>query len=725
MKRGLIFLTILSIWSCETNSNSRSLTFPNVIQKIDFKKIPVTYPDIKKDETIDDYHGTAIQDPYRWLEDDNSKETSDWVTNQNKVTFNYLDQIPYRKAIKNRLKDVWNFERFGTPFKEGGKYYYFKNDGLQNQAVLYEQETLDSPSKIALDPNSFSDDGTTSLGSLSFNKTGDLLAYQISEGGSDWRTIHVKDLNTGETLEDKVNWVKFSAISWFKDGFFYSRYPEPEEGKELSAKNEFHQVYFHKIGTDQAEDILTYSDRANPLQNVYTSTTQDERYLILSVVQSTSGNALYFKDLNKPNAEFIPIWQSFDNDFSVADNDGNNLLVMTNYQAPNNRIISIDTENPEEENWKVVIKESKNDALQGIKIIGGKIIATYIHNASSKVQLHNLDGVYESDLKLPGIGTVGGFNGKKEDNQAFFSFTSFTRPTTVFSLDMPANKIAVFKAPKIDFKSDDYTTDQVWFKSYDGTKVPMFLTYKKGLKLDGKRPTLLYGYGGFDIPVLPSFRVSNTVLLENGGIYAVANIRGGGEFGKKWHKAGTLENKQNVFNDFISAAEYLIAHNYTTQKKLAIQGGSNGGLLVGACMTQRPDLFQVAFPQVGVLDMLRYHTFTIGWAWATDYGRSDDPEAFKYLIKYSPLHNVKETEYPATMVTTADHDDRVVPAHSFKFISELQNKHQGDNPVLIRVETSAGHGAGVPTDKQIQTAADMSSFMFYNMKEDVIYNFKN
>lgn len=725
MKRGLIFLTILSIWSCETNSNSRSLTFPNVIQKIDFKKIPVTYPDIKKDETIDDYHGTAIQDPYRWLEDDNSKETSDWVTNQNKVTFNYLDQIPYRKAIKNRLKDVWNFERFGTPFKEGGKYYYFKNDGLQNQAVLYEQETLDSPSKIALDPNSFSDDGTTSLGSLSFNKTGDLLAYQISEGGSDWRTIHVKDLNTGETLEDKVNWVKFSAISWFKDGFFYSRYPEPEEGKELSAKNEFHQVYFHKIGTDQAEDILTYSDRANPLQNVYTSTTQDERYLILSVVQSTSGNALYFKDLNKPNAEFIPIWQSFDNDFSVADNDGNNLLVMTNYQAPNNRIISIDTENPEEENWKIVIKESKNDALQGIKIIGGKIIATYIHNASSKVQLHNLDGVYESDLKLPGIGTVGGFNGKKEDNQAFFSFTSFTRPTTVFSLDMPANKIAVFKAPKIDFKSDDYTTEQVWFKSYDGTKVPMFLTYKKGLKLDGKRPTLLYGYGGFDIPVLPSFRVSNTVLLENGGIYAVANIRGGGEFGKKWHKAGTLENKQNVFNDFISAAEYLIAHNYTTQKKLAIQGGSNGGLLVGACMTQRPDLFQVAFPQVGVLDMLRYHTFTIGWAWATDYGRSDDPEAFKYLIKYSPLHNVKETEYPATMVTTADHDDRVVPAHSFKFISELQNKHQGDNPVVIRVETSAGHGAGVPTDKQIQTAADMSSFMFYNMKEDVIYNFKN
>lgn len=725
MKKCLLFFTVLVIWGCETNSDSGSLTSPNQIQKVDFKNIPVTYPDVKKDETVDDYHGTAIQDPYRWLEDDNSKETAEWVTNQNKVTFDYLDQIPYREAIKNRLKDVWNFERFGTPFKEGGKYYYFKNDGLQNQAVLYEQETLDGASTIVLDPNNFSEDGTTSLSSLSFNKTGNLLAYQISEGGSDWKTIYIKDLKTGETLKDKINWVKFSGISWFKDGFFYSRYPEPEDGKELSAKNEFHQVFYHKVGTDQSDDVLTYSDRSNPLQNVYTSTTQDEKFLILSVVQSTSGNALYFKDLNKDDSEFIPIWQSFDNDFSVADNDGNKLLVMTNYQAPNNRIISIDTENPAEENWKVVIEESKNDALQGMEIIGGKIIATYIHDASSKVQFHSLEGKYESDLKLPSIGTVGGFSGKKEDSQAFFSFTSFTRPTTVYSLDMAAKKIDIFKAPKVDFKSDDYTTEQVWFTSYDGTKVPMFLTYKKGLKLDGKRPTLLYGYGGFDIPVLPSFRVANTVLLENGGIYAVANIRGGGEFGKKWHKAGTLENKQNVFNDFISAAEYLIAQNYTTQEKLAIQGGSNGGLLVGACMTQRPDLFQVAFPQVGVLDMLRYHTFTIGWAWATDYGKSDDPEAFKYLIKYSPLHNVKETEYPATMVTTADHDDRVVPAHSFKFISELQSKHQGDNPVVIRVETSAGHGAGVPTDKQIQTAADMSSFMFYNMNEDVIYDLKN
>lgn len=725
MKKSLLFLLTIAIFGCETNPNADSLTSQNSIPKIDFKKIPVTYPEVKKDDTVDDYHGTSIPDPYRWLEDDRSDETAEWVSKQNKVTFDYLDQIPYRETIKNRLEKVWNFERFGVPFKEGGKYYYFKNDGLQNQAVLYEQESFDSPTKVTLDPNEFSEDGTTSLGGFKFNKDGSLLAYQTSEGGSDWRTIQIKDLKTGETLKDQINWVKFSDISWYKDGFFYSRYPTPEKGKELSAKNEFHQVYYHKIGTDQSEDVLTYSDRSNPLQNVYTGTTQDERFLILSVVQSTSGNALFFKDLSKKDSEFVPIWETFDNDFSVVDNDEGKLLVMTNYQAPNNKIISIDTEDPAEENWEVVIEESKDDALQNIKIIGGKIIARYIHDASSKIQIHALDGKYESDLKLPGIGTVGGFSGKKDDNQAFFSFTSFTRPTTVYSLDLATKKIEVFKSPKIDFKSDDYTTEQVWFKSYDGTKVPMFLTYKKGLKLDGKRPTLLYGYGGFDIPVLPSFRVANTVLLENGGIYAVANIRGGGEFGKKWHQAGTKENKQNVFNDFISAAEYLIAHNYTTQEKLAIQGGSNGGLLVGACMTQRPDLFKVAFPQVGVLDMLRYHTFTIGWAWATDYGRSDDPEAFKYLIKYSPLHNVKETAYPATMVTTADHDDRVVPAHSFKFISELQSKHQGDNPVVIRVETSAGHGAGVPTDKQIQTAADMSSFMLYNMKEDVIYDLKN
>ena len=571
--------------------------------------------------------------------------------------------------------------------------------------------------------NKFSSDGTTSLGGISFNKSGDKLAYQISESGSDWRTILIKDLEKNQLLEDKIEWVKFSSISWFNDGFFYSRYPEPKDGKKLSAKNEFHQVYYHKLGTSQSDDILTYADRAHPNRNAYVQTTEDENLLIVSAVESTSGNAFYFKDLKNKNASFLPIYESFDHNFVLIDNIGNTLLVLTNYNAVNNRIIAIDTENPKEENWTELISESE-DVLNSIKIIGGKIIATYIHNASSSVKIYSLDGEYESELPLPSIGTVGFFSGKKTDKEAFFDFTSFTRPTSIYSLDIETKKIEIFKAPTVDFKSEDYITEQVWYRSYDGTKVPMFLTYKKGINLDGKRPTLLYGYGGFDVPVLPGFRISNTVLLENGGIYAVANIRGGGEFGKEWHKAGTKERKQNVFDDFICAAEYLINHGYSNNEKIAIQGGSNGGLLVGACMTQRPDLFKVAFPQVGVLDMLRYHTFTIGWAWATDYGRSDDPEAFKYLIKYSPLHNIKEIAYPSTMVVTADHDDRVVPAHSFKFISELQDKHTGDNPVLIRVETSAGHGAGVPTDKLIQSAADISSFMFYNMEENIIYDFE-
>jgi len=718
------FLIILGALGCgiSNDSDNSNLTTKNALKNIDFKNINVNYPKVKKDNIVDNYHGTAVHDPYRWLEDDTSKETEKWVKNQNEVTFDYLSKIPYREAIKNRLKTVWNYERYGVPFKEGGNYYYFKNNGLQNQSVMYTQKTLEGDSDVVLDPNKFSKDGTTSLGAISFNKSGDLLAYQISEGGSDWRTILIKDLKSGKVLKDKIKWVKFSSISWFKDGFFYSRYPVPEDGKELSAKNEFHQVYYHKIGTPQSTDKLTYADRANPNRNVYARTTQDENFLLISVIESTSGNALYFKDLRNNNDVFVPINENFDSDFVLIDSDENKLLLLTNYKAINNRLIAVDAENPEEENWIELISETE-DVIRNINLLGGKIMATYIHKASSKVKFFSLDGKYESDLQLPGIGTVDSFSGKKADNDAFFSFTSFTRPSTIYHLDIDSKKYDIFKSPKVDFKSDDYITEQVWFKSYDGTKVPMFLTYKKGLKMDGKRPTLLYGYGGFDIPVLPSFRVSNTVLLENGGIYAVANIRGGGEFGQEWHKAGTKERKQNVFDDFISAAEYLIAQEYTSKEKIAIQGGSNGGLLVGACMTQRPDLFKVAFPQVGVLDMMRYHTFTIGWAWATDYGRSDDPEAFKYLIKYSPLHNVKETAYPATMVTTADHDDRVVPAHSFKFISELQDKHTGDNPVMIRVETSAGHGAGVPTDKLIQSAADISSFMFYNMNENVIYDF--
>lgn len=719
MKSIIYFVVFLSIFLIGCNESQSTSESENAT--ITFNKIHVDYPKIKKDEVVNDYHGTEIADPYRWLEDDHSAETKDWVKAQNQVTFNYLDQIPYRKAIEKRLEDLWNYERFSTPFKEGGLYYFFKNDGLQNQSVMYGQKSLDGTPQLVLDPNKFSDDGTASLGSISFNKEGNLLAYQVSEGGSDWRKVYIKDLKNNKTLTDELNWIKFSGISWAGNGFYYSRYPEPDKDDKLSGANQFHQVYYHKIGTSQSEDVLTYADRANPKRNMYSGTTDDERFLILSIVESTSGNALYFSDLSTQDKEFIPVWEKFDNDFQVIDNDGNTLLVLTNYKAPNNRLIAIDTQNPEEKNWKEIIPESK-DALRNIDLIGGKIIATYIHNASSKVQIHEMNGQYISDLNLPSIGTVGGFSGKKSQDDAFFAFSSFTRPTTIYSLNMATKKFDIFKAPKVNFKSEDYVTEQVWYRSTDQTKVPMFLTYKKGLKMDGKRPTKLYGYGGFDIPILPGFNVANTVLLENGGIYAVANIRGGGEFGKEWHKAGTQSQKQNVFDDFISAAEYLIANDYTSKDKLAIEGRSNGGLLVGACMTQRPDLFKVAFPGVGVLDMLRYHEFTIGWAWATDYGRSDDPEAFKYLIKYSPLHNVKPAAYPATMVTTADHDDRVVPAHSFKFISELQNKHNGDNPVLIRVDVDAGHGAGKSTSMRIKEAADMNSFMLYNMGEQVIYN---
>ncbi len=517
-----------------------------------------------------------------------------------------------------------------------------------------------------------------------------------------------------------MEWIKFSSIAWSKDGFYYSRYPAPEGDEALSGKNEFHSVYYHKLGTPQSEDQVIFADRAHPSRGFYAITTEEERFLTIGVWESTSGNALYFKELTKPNSEMTPIVEGFENNFSMVDNLEDRLLVMTNYKADNNRLIAVHTSQPKEASWEEILPESK-DKLSNVRVLGGKIVATYIHNASSQVKIYDLNGKFISDLDLPGIGTVGGFSGKKSSDQAFYSFTSFTRPNTVYRLDMNTLESSVFKAPQSTFKSEDYETEQVWFESADGTKVPMFLTYKKGLERDGKAPTLLYGYGGFDISILPSFQVKRSVILENGGIYAVANIRGGGEFGKKWHKAGTQAQKQNVFNDFQAAAEYLIAQGYTTSDKLAIEGRSNGGLLVGACMTQRPDLYKVAFPSVGVLDMLRYQNFTIGRAWSKDYGLSENEKDFDYLLAYSPLHNVEKTAYPATMITTADHDDRVVPAHSFKFASTLQDHQQGDNPILIRIETSAGHGAGTPTAKLIEEAADMMSFMFYHFKEEVIY----
>jgi len=717
-----LFLTTLSIAIITLLLSCDSGTKAPTNQTMDFKQIPVTYPATRKDTSVtDNYHGTKISDPYRWLEDDQSAETKEWVTRQNIVTNGYLSQIPFRDKVKARLEQIFDYEKYAPPFKEGGKYYFFKNDGLQNQSVLYVQDNLNSQAEIVLDPNKFSTDGTTSLGELDFSKDGRYLAYSTSVGGSDWRSIVVKDMNTGEMLSDEVKWVKFSGIAWQGDGFYYTRFPESKKGEELTAANKFGAVYFHKLGTEQSADKQVYADKAHPNRSFGGVTTDDERFLCVSGWESTSGNALFVKDLSKESAPFVTIVNAYEKDYALVDNIAEKLLVLTNHNAPNQRLILVNPEKPEEANWETLVPEDPADVLQSAVICGGKIVCSYLHNASSSLRVFDLAGKLIQEVKLPEIGTVGGMTGKPNDPLAFFAFTSFLRPNTIYSLDMNSLEIKVFKAPKIDFNPDLFTTEQVWYASKDGTKVPMFITRKKNIAYDGQNPTLLYGYGGFNISITPTFSPSRAALLENNGIYAVANIRGGGEFGQKWHKAGTKCQKQNVFDDFIGAAEYLIDKKYTSPPRLAIQGGSNGGLLVGACMTQRPDLFGVCFPAVGVLDMMRYHEFTIGYAWATDYGRSDNPEDFPCLLKYSPLHNLKKTAYPATMITTADHDDRVVPAHSFKFASALQENQQGSNPTLIRIETSAGHGAGKPTSKLIEEASDVLSFMFYNMKMQVIY----
>jgi len=688
--------------------------------KVDNVKTEVTtmleYPETAKGDVIDEYFGTTVADPYRWLEDDDSDETKDWVRRQNEVTFDYLNQIPYRDAVEKRLTEIWNYEKFSTPFKENDKYYFFKNDGLQNHSVLYVQDDLEAEPKVLLDPNTFSEDGTTSLAGYTFSKDGRYMSYGVSEGGSDWRTAMVKDLKTGEILKDKLQWIKFSSMAWQGDGFYYSRYNEPEEGGALSDKTDLHQVYYHKVGTTQTDDKLIHKDEANPERNFNINTTDDERFEMLYASESTSGNALYLRDTKKGDKEFMPIVETFDHDFWVMDNFDDKLVVMTNYKAPNMRVLLIDSNNPSEKNWKELIPEDKKK-LQSVSLVGGKMLARYIKDANSLVKIFSENGDYESDLELPGIGTVSGFSGKRDDNIAFYAFTSFTQPSAKYKYDVSTGKSEVFKASNLDFNSDDYVTKQVFYESKDGTKIPMFITHKKGIKMDGNNPTLLYGYGGFDISILPSFSIANIILYENGGIYAVANIRGGGEYGKKWHEAGTKLDKQNVFDDFIGAAEYLIDNDYTSKEKIAIEGRSNGGLLVGACMEQRPDLFKVALPGVGVMDMLRYHKFTIGKFWAGDYGTSEESEEqFRNLLSYSPVHNIKPgTAYPATLVITADHDDRVVPAHSFKFAAALQDGHQGENPVLIRIDTKAGHGAGKSTEQRIAERADILSFMFYNL----------
>lgn len=680
------------------------------------QQAPITYPHTRKVDTVDDYHGKKIADPYRWLEDDNAPDTKNWVDAQNGVTENYLASIPFRPQVKQRLEELWNYPRYGTPFREGKYYYFYKNDGLQNQAVLYRQEGLNGTPEVFIDPNKLSDKGTAALGSLSFSKDSKYCAYLVAKAGSDWQEGFVMDVATKQLLSDKLDWIKFSGLSWKGDGFYYSRYDAPDEKSKLSKKNEFHKVYFHKVGTSQEQDQLIYVDKEHPLRNAGAGLTEDERFLILSTTEGTSGNELYYRDLQDPSqTDFKLLVKGFAYEPSVVENVGDKLLLLTNHDAPNYKLVLVDPKNPAQENWKVIIPEQK-EVLQGVGTAGGKLFASYLKDASTRIVQYSVDGKLEKNITLPGIGTAGGFGGKKEDKTLFYTFTSFVAPPTIYKYDIASGKSEVFRKTEVKFNPADYETKQVFFTSKDGTKVPIFLSYKKGIRMNGQNPVLLYGYGGFNIPMTPGFSVSNLFFMEQGGIYAVVNLRGGSEYGEAWHKAGMMEKKQNVFDDFIGAAEYLVKEKYTSPSKLAIRGGSNGGLLVGAAMTQRPELFKVALPAVGVMDMLRFQKFTIGWAWVTEYGSSDKPEQFDYLVKYSPLHNLKKgTHYPATMVTTADHDDRVVPAHSFKFASALQEAHEGPNPVLIRVETQAGHGAGKPTSKLIDEAADIWSFTMYNL----------
>jgi len=672
----------------------------------------VKYPETKKVDTITTYFGSTVPDPYRWLEDDNSEETKAWVKAQNEVTFSYLKKIPFRNKIKERMEKIWNYEKISAPFKEGDYTYFYKNDGLQNQSVLYRKDA-NGKQEVFLDPNTFSKDGTTSLGGINFSKDGSLVGYSISEGGSDWRKVIVMNAVSKEIIGDTLVDVKFSGISWYKnEGFYYSSYDKPK-GSELSAKTDQHKLYFHKLNTTQKEDKVIFGQNEKR-RYVGGYVTDDENYLVISAAVATNGNELYIKDLSK-NGPIVNIVNTFDFNNEVIDNVGTKFYLSTDYKATNKRVATFDLSNPRMENWVDFIPETEN--VLSVSTGGGYIFADYIKDAVSFIKQYDYDGKLVRDIKLPGIGSAGGFGGKKEDTTLYYSFTNYTTPGTIYSYDPKTGVSTVYEKPKVDFKSEDYESKQVFYTSKDGTKIPMLITYKKGTALNGKNPTILYGYGGFNISLTPSFSIANAVWMENGGVYAVANLRGGGEYGKKWHDAGTQLKKQNVFDDFIAAAEYLIKEKYTSSDYLAIRGGSNGGLLVGATMTQRPDLMKVALPAVGVMDMLRYHTFTAGAGWAYDYGTAEDSkEMFDYLKGYSPVHNVKaNTKYPATLVTTGDHDDRVVPAHSFKFAAELQAKQTGTNPTLIRIDVNAGHGAGKSTEAIINEQVDVQAFTLYNM----------
>lgn len=677
------------------------------------KPVGPEYPVTKKGDVTDTYFGTTVADPYRWLEDDRSEETMAWVKAQNEVTFKYLSQIPYRNAIKARMEKLWNYERVSAPFKEGNYTYYYKNDGLQNQSVLYRKDK-NGKEEIFLDPNTFSKDGSTSLGGVHFTKDGDLVAYSISEGGSDWRKVFVMDAVTKKLIGEPLVDIKFSGIAWKgNDGFYYSSYDKPD-GSELSAKTDQHKMYYHKLGTSQKEDKPIFGhDKKRRYVGGYV--TEDNRYLVITGANSTSGNELYIQDLSQPNSPIIPIVENADSDNSIIDNDGTRLYISTNYNAPNKKIVTVDASNPQQANWKDLIAETEE--VLSPSTGGGYIFAEYMKDAVSVIKQYDYSGKYIREIELPGLGSAGGFSGKKNEKVLYYSFTNYITPSTIFSFSPASGKSELYRKPKVDFNGENYESKQVFYTSKDGTKIPMIITHKKGLKQDGKNPTILYGYGGFNISLTPAFSIANAVWMENGGIYAVANLRGGGEYGKKWHDTGTKLQKQNVFDDFISAAEFLISNKYTSSDYLAISGGSNGGLLVGAVMTQRPDLIKVALPSVGVLDMLRYHTFTAGAGWAYDYGTAEDnKEMFNYLKGYSPVHNVKKgMRYPATMITTGDHDDRVVPAHSFKFAAELQDKHDGPNPVLIRIGVNAGHGAGKSVTQTIAEYSDVQAFTLYNM----------
>lgn len=674
------------------------------------------YPDSPKKAVVDTYFDTEVVDNYRWLEDDLSEETANWVGAQNDLTYKELDKIPFRNELKRRLEELWNYEKIGSPFKEGEYTYFYKNEGLQNQYVVYRYKENKDNEEVFLDPNRFAEDGTTSLAGLSFSQDGSLAAYSISEGGSDWRKVITINTATKEIIEDTLKNIKFSGVSWLKnEGFFYSSYDKPE-GSELSQKTDQHKLYFHRLGTPQTEDDLIFGGNAEEKNRyVGAQVTEDGNFLLISAAISTSGNKLYFKDLRDPNSTLQLIADDYTYDHYLLDSEGSTLFIVTNHEAPNQKLVRVDVNNPKIDHWVDLIPQTEN--VLSISSGGGYFFAEYMVDALSKVFQYDQNGTLIGEVLLPGLGSAGGFGGKKEDTVLYYSFTNYATPGVIYQFDPATQKSTIYWEPPIDYSAADYESKQVFYTSKDGTKIPMMITHKKGIKLTGKNPTILYGYGGFNISLTPSFSIVNAVWMEQGGIYAVPNLRGGGEYGKEWHKAGTKMQKQNVFDDFIAAAEYLISEKYTSSEYLAIRGGSNGGLLVGATMTQRPDLMQVALPAVGVLDMLRYHTFTAGAGWAYDYGTAEDSkEMFDYLKGYSPVHNVKKgVNYPATLITTSDHDDRVVPAHSFKFAAELQDNYQGKNPILIRIETNAGHGAGTPVNKRIEQAADIYGFTLYNM----------